>query len=308
VGSLVASAGLLGGVLLAAAAALALRRGLQLALSAWPRLAATAGPIALSAPAFAYATFSARDGLSGAALGSAAGGFAGMAATAAVVAWAGAKAKSRGASTLAACAALSAAAVMVTGFDSRITMPEGRLMLLFAVAILLVSWRGRRDAIAATASARPGLAPLAAGAALALVGAAALALGAWLAAGAIGPLAGRRADGDLELGLTCLGLGVCLPALIVALYAARRGEGGPVFVEVAGAAALGLAGGLGAAALIAPLSISEAFMGWPALGLGLAAIVLVVLAKTPPRPARGVQLVGGLVYAGLLAAFARSAG
>jgi Ca2+/Na+ antiporter len=143
---------------------------------------------------------------------------------------------------------------------------------------------------------------------MAAAGAAALTLGAWMAVSEIGPLAGRRADGDLELGLTLLGLGVCLPALAVAWDAARRGEGGSAFVECAGAAALGLAGGLGVAALIMPLSISEAFMGWPAAGLCLGGLVLVALAATPPRPVRGVRLVGGLVYAGLLAAFARSAG
>ena len=305
-GGLVASAGLLGGILLAAAATLALRRGLLLSLSAWPRLAMTAALIGLSAPAFAYAAFSARVGLSGAALGATTGGFAGIAATAAVTAWAGARAKARGASTMAACAALAAAAIMITGFDSRITMPEGRLMLLFAVAIVLTFWRGRSGMGAqAPATAAPGRL---AGAALALAGAGALALGAWMAVAQIGPLAGRRADGDLELGLTVLGVGGCLPALVAVLGAVRRGEGGPAFVEAAGAAALGLAGGLGAAALVAPLTISEAFMGWPAAGLCLCAALLVILAATPPRPVRGVQLVGGLVYVCLLTAFARSAG
>jgi Ca2+/Na+ antiporter len=302
-GGLVASAGLLGGILLAAAGALALRRGLMSALSAWPRLAGTVAPIALSTPAFAYAAFSARAGLPGAALGAAAGGFTGIAATAAVTAWAGAKGKAKGASTLAACGALAAAAVMTTGFDSRVTMAEGRLMLLFSIAMILVSWRGRPSALPApTPGGRTG------GAAIALVGAVLLTFGAWFAVSQVGPLVGRRADGDLEIGLTVLGFGVCLPTFVVVWGAARRGEGGQAFVEAAGAAALGLAGGLGAASLIMPITISEAFLGWPAAGLCLGALVLVALASMAPRPVRGMRVAGGLLYAGLLAAFARSAG
>jgi Ca2+/Na+ antiporter len=194
---------------------------------------------------------------------------------------------------------------MITAFDGRITMPEGRLMLLFALAIVLVSWRGRPDAPPPEAARR---APNLKGLALAVVGAITVGLGAWLAASAIGPLAGRRADGDLELGLTAMGLGVALPALAVAISAARRGEGARALVEVSAAAALGLAGGLGSSALVMPLSISEAILGWPAVGLCLAAIALVLLASTKPRPLRGVRAAGGLLYAGLLAAFARSAG
>jgi cation:H+ antiporter len=309
VGDLVAAAGLLGAILLAIAAALALRAGVRLGLGAWPRLAATAATLALAAPAFAFATFSTRAGLSGGALGAAAGGFAGIAATGALTAWAGSSEKARGASTLAACAALAAAAVMVTGFDGRITMPEGRLMLLFAIAILLVSWRGRADAAGtAPAPAPAGAPPLWAGLALAVLGGAALVAAAWAAVAEIGPLAGRRADGDLELGLTALGLGVCLPTLVVAWRAVRRGEGGAAFVECAGAAALGLAGALGAAALVAPITISEAFLTWPSVGLCLGGAALVVMAAVRPRPAPRLRLMGGLVYAGLLAVFARSAG
>jgi Ca2+/Na+ antiporter len=305
-GGLVASAGLLGGVLLTVAATLALRRGVLMALGRWPRLAATALPIALAAPAFAFAMLSARAGLAGAALGAAAGGFTGIALTAAVVGWAGAREKARGSSTLAAGAALAAAAVMITGFDGSITMREGRLTLLFAVAIVLACWRSRVDAAAepqTSSPARPWL-----GVALAVGGGLLLAFGAWTAVSEVGPLAGRRADGDLELGLTALGLGVCLPALALAWRANRRGEGGPAFVEAAAAAALGLSGGLGAAALIMPLKISEAFMGWPAAGICLGGAVLVALAAIRPRPVRGIRVVGGVVYAGLLAAFARSAG
>jgi cation:H+ antiporter len=310
-GDLVEPAGLLGAILLALAATLAIRAGVRLGFGPWPRLAATAAPLALAAPAFAFATFSARAGLSGGALGSVAGGFAGIAATGAVMAWTGSNEKARGASTLAACAGLAAAAVMVTGFDGRITMPEGRLMLLFAIAILLVSWRGRAEAAAAVPAPgrRPAGAPaVLAGFASVVVGAAALTAAAWAAVAEIGPLAGRRADGDLELGLTVLGLGVCLPSLVVAWRAVRRGEGGPAFVECAGAAALGLAGGLGAAALVAPLTISEAFLTWPAVGLCLGAAALIAMAAAPPRPAPRLRALGGLVYLGLLAAFARSAG
>jgi cation:H+ antiporter len=310
-GDLVEPAGLLGAVLLAIGATLALRAGVRLGLGGWPRLAATAAPLALAAPAFAFATFSARAGLSGGALGAAAGGFAGIAATGALTAWTGSHEKARGASTLAACAGLAAAAVMVIGFDGRITMAEGRLMLLFAVAILLVSWRGRAEAAAAArapAVALHGAPPLLAGLALAVVGAVVLTAAAWAAVAEVGPLAGRRADGDLELGLTALGLGVCLPSLVVAWRAARRGEGGAAFVECAGAAALGLAGGLGSAALVAPITISEAFLTWPAVGLCLGAAALVAMAGARPRPAPRLRVMGGIVYAGLLAAFARSAG
>ena len=310
-GGLVEPAGLLGAILLAIAAALALRAGVRLGLIAWPRLAATAASLALAAPAFAFATFAARAGLSGGALGAAAGGFAGIAATGALTAWSGSNEKARGASTLAACAGLAAAAVMVTGFDGRITMAEGRLMLLGAIAILLVSWRGRAEAAAAAPA--PDRAPVGAplmfaGLALALAGAVVLTAAAWAAVTEIRPLAGRRADGDLELGLTVLGLGVCLPSLVVAWRAVRRGEGGPAFVECAGAAALGLAGGLGSAALVAPITISESFLTWPAVGLCLGAAALVAMAAVRPRPAPRLRAVGGLVYAGLLAAFARSAG
>ena len=310
-GDLVGPAGLLGAILLAIGATLAFRAGLRLGLGAWPRLAATAAALALATPAFAFSTLCARAGLSGGALGAAAGGFAGIAAVGALTAWAGSNEKARGASTLAACAGLAAAAVMVTGFDGRITMPEGRLMLLFAFAILLVSWRGRAEgAAAAAAPARtpPGAPPVLAGFALAALGAAALTAAAWGAVAEIGPLAGRRADGDLELGLTVLGLGVCVPSLVVAWRAVRRGEGGPAFVECAGAAGLGLAGGLGAAALVTPLTISEAFLTWPAVGLCLGAAALVAMASVRPRPAPRIRAVGGLVYVGLLAAFARSSG
>lgn len=312
-GDLVESAGLLGAILLAIAASLTLRAGVRLGFGAWRRLAATAGALALAAPAFAFATFSARAGLSGGALGATAGGFAGIAATGALTAWAGSNEKARGASTLAACAALAAAAVMVTGFDGRITMPEGRLMLLFAIAILLVSWRGRAEAAAGApaetpARTRAGAGARLAGVALVLLGAVALTAAAWGAVAELGRLAGRRADGDLELGLTTLGLGVCLPSLVVAWRAVRRDEGGAAFVECAAAAALGLAGGLGAAALVAPITISEAFLTWPVVGLCLGAAALVVMAAVRPRPAPRLRVVGGLVYAGLLAIYARSSG
>lgn len=310
-GDLVESAGLLGAILLAIAATVTLRAGVRLGFGAWRRLAATAAALALAAPAFAFATFSARAGLSGGALGAAAGGFAGIAATGALTAWAGSNEKARGASTLAACAALAAAAVMVTGFDGRITMPEGRLMLLFAIAILLVSWRGRADA-AAGAPAEPrtsvGARARLAGVALLVVGAVVLTAAAWGAVAELGRLAGRRADGDLELGLTALGLGVCLPSLVVAWRAVRCGEGGAAFVECAAAAALGLAGGLGAAALVAPITISEAFLSWPVVGLCLGAAALLAMAAIRPRPAPRLRVVGGLVYAGLLAIYARSSG
>jgi hypothetical protein len=49
-------------------------------------------------------------------------------------------------------------------------------------------------------------------------------------------------------------------------------------------------------------------MGWPAAGVCLAAAAMVALAATKPRPLRGLRTAGGVVYAGLLAAFARSAG
>jgi cation:H+ antiporter len=305
-GGLAAAGGLLGGIVLAALATLVLRQGVLTGLKAWPRLAGVAAPLVLAAPAFAFAVFSARAGLSGAALGAATGGFTGLGLTAAVVAWAGAREKAKGAASLAAGAALAAAAVMITGFDGQIRMSEGRLMLLFAVAVILACWRSRLDL-------KPSPSPAAlqspwAGLLLALVGGAALVLGAGLAASEVGPLAGRRADGDLEIGLTALGVGVCLPSLVTVWLAVRRGEGGPAFVEVAAAGALGLAGGLGAAALVTPLNISETFMGWPAAGASLAAAGMVAMAAARPRPATGLRVAGGVVYAGLLAAFARSAG
>jgi cation:H+ antiporter len=294
------------GVLLVALGALGLRHGVVAASRRWPRFGAVAAAVALAAPSIAFAAWAARRGLAGAALGAVAGGFAGVAFTSAVVAWSAALARPRRASTLAACALLAAAAVGITAFDGRVTMPEGRLMLLAALAILLAAWRARPEGPVNGAESAGRGAPL--GLLIALAGAGVLAFGAWLAVAQIAPLAGRRADGDLELGLTALGVGAALPSLAVALRAARRGEGGPALVEVTTAAAVGLAAGLGTAALIMPLSITEAFLGAPLAGLALAAAAFLALAAAPPRPVRGLKVMGGLVYVGLLAVFARSAG
>lgn len=299
-------ASLVGGVLLAGLAALGLRQGLFSALGAWPRVAATAAPLALAAPTFAFCAYAARQGLAGAALGAAAGGFAGIGLAAGVVAWSGARETARRATTLSACALLAGAAVVITAFDGKVTMPEGRLMLLAALAILLVAWRARAETPALGSG--PSRSPQVVGAGLAVVAAALVALGAWLAAGQIASLAGQRADGDLELGLTALGFGAALPSIVVAWRAARGGQGGAAFVEVATTAAVGLAGGVGAAALIVPLSISESFLDWPLLGLCAAALTFLVLASLRPRSIRWLRVAGGVAYAGLLAAFARCAG
>ncbi len=301
-----ALAGLLGGAAITALGAVGLRQGLVAALGVWPRVAATAAPLALSTPIFAFSAWAARDGLAGAALGAAAGGFVGIALTAAVLAWSGARETARRASTLSACSVLAAAAVVVTAFDGKVTQPEGRLMLLASIAIILVSWRSRAEAPAL--GAEPGDRRPLRGGLVALLGAIAVTLGAFWAAGAVAPLAGRRADGDLELGLSVLGLAGAAPSIFVAWRAARRGEGGAAFVEVATAGALGLAGAVGTSALILSLSISEAFLDAPLLGLCLAGGVFVALAALRPRQVRGLRPVAGVVYLALLAAFARSAG
>lgn len=274
-----------------------------------PRLAAVVAPVALAAPTIAFAVFSARAGQPGAAVGVVAGALTGVAFTAAVMAWSKAGRKAKGASTMAAAAALATAAAMTTAFDGRMTMSEGRLMVLFTLAILLACWRTRPEPPSAERLAiKFPMAPTVIGAVLAAAGAIGLwAVSRW-AVDQVSPLAGRRADGDLEIGLAALGLAAAAPSLIVAWRAACKGDSAPAQVEVTGAAALGVAGGLGAAALVSPLAIPEAFMGWPAAGLCLGAVVLVALASATPRPVRHLGAVAGLAYLGLLAAFARSAG
>ena len=136
-----------------------------------------------------------------------------------------------------------------------------------------------------------------------VLGLAVIALATWLLTWAVDALSLGRPDGDLKLGLTVLGLAGALPGLVLTVGAARRGEGGAVLVKIMAVTALGLLAGLGAAALVHPVYVSDAFLGAPTVGVAAGAMILLLIAFTGVRPPRAAIVLGAVVYLGFLAAF-----
>ena len=202
-------------------------------------------------------------------------------------------------------AAAAVAVLIGVAYDGQISLSEGGMMLLGAVAVgwQMVQAKGLfrpAEPTASDAAIAPNL--LLAGG-WTILGLAVIALATWLLTHSIDALSLGRPDGDLKLGLTVLGLAAALPGLVLTVSAARRGEGGPVLVKIMAVTALGLLAGLGAAALVHPIYVSDAFLGAPTVAVSAGAAILLLIAFTGVKPPRAAMAVGAVVYAGFLAAF-----
>lgn len=301
-GGVLAILGLAGGVALAFAGAQALTRGAR----ALPVAAAgLVGAASAAWPAFAFAVGASAANLPGAAVGAVAGGLIATAFLTAVIGACASETPAKGVRAFAVAAAASVAVLIGVAYDGQISPSEGGMMLLGAVAVGWQMVQAKslfRPAEAAGADAVVAPKPvLAAG--WTILGLAVIALATWLLTNAVDALSVGRPDGDLKLGLTVLGLAAALPGLVLTVAAARRGEGGPALVKIMAVTALGLLAGLGAASLIHPVYVSDAFLGAPTVAAAAGAAILLLVAFTGVRPPRAAIILGAVVYLGFLAAF-----
>ena len=295
--------GLLVGVLLAFAGGEALTRGSRgLIAPSAAGLAAFVAVLASAVPEYAFAMRAAWLDLPGAALGAVAGSFVANAFVAGLLAATGIEDEARGGRTFAAASAIAAGALLFAAFDGTITRTEGGWMLLGALVVAVraarLDARSEDEGARATPAVAVGLLAIGAGLAVA---------GTWLALDQVEALARGRADGDLFVGLTMLGAGAALPEVAAAFIAARKGCGSRGFVNVAAGTALTLFGAIGAAALLRPLPVADAFLGAPAAALAIAAVVLMITAAARRRLPSGVAVGGFVAWTVAMAAFAWSA-
>jgi cation:H+ antiporter len=294
----VAILGLAAGVLIAFAGGEALTRAARALLGAAGGLAGFAAVAASAVPEYAFAMRASALNLPGAAIGAVAGSLTANAFIAAVIASNGPEQPARGARTLAIATALAAVALIGAAYDGEISQAEGGAMLVAALVCAWLSARGAEpsDQSMHVAAPLPGLG-------FGLLGAVLIAGGSWLALNGVATLGHGRADGDLVAGLCALGLGAAAPEILAAALAAKRGEGGQALANVAAGASLVLFGALGAAALVRPLTITEAFLGAPALAVGLSALLILGLSVTRVRVSRLIVPLGAAVYVGFFVAF-----
>jgi cation:H+ antiporter len=302
-GGVLAIPGLLIGVLLAFAGGEALTRGARALLAGAAGLAGFAAVLATVMPELAFAMRASALDLPGAAVGAVAGSLTANALIGSVIAATAVGEPVRGARTFTALTALGAAALIVAAFDGTIGQTEGGLMLL---AALFTAWRSARmaaDPSDALLKSRPGPGLL-----WIVLGAVLIVGGAWLALEAVASLAAGRSEGDLIAGLTALGLGAALPEIAAAAVAARKGEGAQGFVNVATGTALVLFGALGAATLVRPLRVSDAFLGAPVIAVATSALVLLGIGLVRRRLPKAAAAVGLVAYLGFLGAFLAGVG
>jgi cation:H+ antiporter len=300
-----ALAGLVVGVLLAFAGGEALTRGSRsLIAPAALALAAFVAVICSAVPEFAFAMRAAQLDLPGAAVGAVAGSFVANAFIAATVALSGAHDEARGGRTFAVASAAAAGFLLYAAFDNHISRTEGGIMLAGA---LLVAIRAARLEVHAGGPDGARSSPTM-GVFLILLGCALAVAGTWLALDRVQAWASGRPDGDLLAGLTMLGAGAALPEIVAAFVAAKQGCGSRAFVNVTVGTSLTLFGAIGAAAMVRPLTVSDAFLGAPAICVAIAAVVLMAVAAARRRLHRGFLFAGLLAWMGALAAFAWSAG
>lgn len=293
--------GLVVGVLLAFAGGEALTRGSRSLLApAALGLAAFVAVICSAIPEFAFAMRAAQLDLSGAAVGAVAGSFVANALVAATVALRGGIDEARGGRTFAVASAIAAGALLFVAFDGNVTRTEGAFMLAGAV---LVAIRAARLEVTGPDPQGPrqsfGVSVL-----LLIAGAALTVGGAWLALDRVQAWASGQPDGDLMAGLMLLGAGAALPEIVAAWSAARQNLGARAFVNVAAGTSLTLFGAIGAAALVRPLAVSEAFLRAPAIAVAISAVVLLALAAAKRRLPAAFVVAGLLAWVGALAAFA----
>ena len=296
--------GLVVGVLLAFAGGEALTRGSRALLApAALGLAAFVAVLCSALPEFAFAMRASQLDLPGAAIGAVAGSFVANAFIAAMVALGGqdeAEGPVRGGRTFSVASAIAAGALLFVAFDNQISRTEGGMMLAGAV---LVAIRAARIDVQSTDPAGPRTA-LPVALLLVLIGLALMAGGTWLALREVQVWAQGRPDGDLVAGLTMLGAGAALPEIAAAFTAARQGRGARGFVNVAVGTSLTLFGAVGAAALVKPLVVSDAFFPVPAVAVAVAAAVLMLVGAAKRRLHRGFAIAGFLAWTGALAVFA----
>ncbi len=302
IGGVLAILGLAGGVALAFGGAQAVARGARALPAPAAGIIGTASAAWL---AFAFAVGASVARLPGAAVGAVAGGLVATAFLTAVIGACASETSPKGVRPFAVAAAAAVAVLIGVAYDGQISLSEGGMMLLGAVA---VGWQMVQakalfrpaDAASADAAVAPNL-PAAAG--WMVLGLAVIGLATWLLTAAVDALSLGRPDGDLKLGLTVLGLAAALPGLALTVSAARRGEGGPALVKIMAGTALGLLAGLGAAALVHPIYVSDAFLGAPTVAVSAGAMILLLIAFTGVRPPRAAIVLGAVVYLGFLAAF-----
>ena len=293
--------GLIVGVLLAFAGGEALTRGSRALIA--PAAAGAAVFVAILAsalPEFAFAMRAAQLDLPGAALGAVAGSFVANAFIAALVAATGAEDEARGGRTFAVGSAIAAGALLFVAFDGQITRVEGGVMLLGA---LVAAVRAARLEVKAEALEGPGIGGVPA-LGLIVIGLLLVGGGTWLAINELQTWAAGRADGDLLAGLTMLGAGAALPEIAAATVAARKGCGARGFVNVVVGTTLTLFGAIGAAALVRPLAVSDAFMTGPAIAVAAAAVVLLAVGAARRRLPRAVAWAGVAAWLCAMGAFA----
>lgn len=285
------------GVLAAFAGAELLSRGLSAAArGALLLVGGAAAALAATAPEILFAARASWDGAASMALGLTAGSLTANALLVApLAAGAAAAPQDRSAKFLALWTAAGALALIGLGFDGELSRNDGVVLTAGAVvAAVAAVLTARRE------TDRPHGSPWIAAASV-LAGLLLLLAGAVVAVdGAIGSAA-FAAGGGLLTGLTLFGLAAALPELAAAVAASHRGGGAVALGNVTAGAAIAVFGAPGVAALVRPLPVDAAFMGFPAATLAAAAATLAVLVLSGGRLPRRAVVVTAAVYLAFLA-------
>jgi len=177
------------------------------------------------------------------------------------------------------------------------------LLAAFAASMTLLfrsELRGRRAERRADEAAREEEAPRPAtrSALRVAAGLAFLILGAWLLVEGAVRLARQAGISEAVIGLTIVSLGTSMPEFATSLSAARRGNAEIALGNVVGANIFNVGGGIGIAALIAPLQVDPVLLHRDLLVMIGFTIALVLLSRRPVigRAPAAMLLVAYLAY------------
>lgn len=258
-------------------------------------MGAVAGALAASAPEFLFAVRAQWDRAPDLAIGLVAGSLIANALLAATLAASGAREPAdRATKALGLWTALGVGALLFAAADGVVIALEGGVLLLGAlIAAGLAATRREEDGGRPRQTLWMSAAGLLAGVTLLLFGSA-VAVDA-----AVEPPLGFG-GGLLFVGLAGFGLAAALPEIAAAGFATRRGEGRMALANVVAGTAITAFGAVGAAALVAPLTVTDGFMGAPAAAMAAAGVGLAVLTLAGGRLPRWAPIAGLVAYAGLM--------
>ena len=301
-GGVLAILGLAGGVALAFAGAQALTPGAR----ALPVAAAgLVGAASAAWPAFAFAVGASAANLPGAAVGAVTGGLIATAFLTAVIGACASETPAKGVRAFAVAAAASVAVLIGVAYDGQISLSEGGMMLLGAVAVGWQMVQAKslfRPAEAAGADAAVPPKPLLASG-WTVLGLAVIALATWLLTEAVAAAVARPPRRRSEARPDRAG-----PRRRPAgsdpdrrRRKTRGGRTGPG--EDHGGDRARPARRPGRRGLVRPIYVSDAFLGAPTVAVAAGAMILLLIAFTGVKPPRSAIVLGAVVYLGFLAAF-----